>query len=351
MESEAKLCKSLEFVGQQVRVQASPEGHLTPPANGSTLPQPLYASPPGQVIMTDEQLETLRRQISVYATICQQLVEMHKASLANQPPPLPGIIIGGQHLSYDQMGTPNHKPTTRLRWSPSQIQLQILERLFEQGNGTPSRQHIKEITDELRRHGQIGETNVYNWFQNRKARAKRRHQQVSLKDGESEAETDVDSPRQKRLRCDVEVNQNNSETFVDKNGVSSDGGNQDENEQNPEQMHHCGQPEDTVTSVLLQEAEIKHNISFISGGLDPHSFTQGATESSMVKMVDDNSKPWQAPVETNGVGTLLGNSVGQLIPSGVESPLLNPVQIEERYSLAGGPVPSMDKSRKWAERG
>jgi len=55
----------------------------------------------------------------------------------------------------------------------------------------------------------------------------------------------------------------------------------------------------------------------------------------MVKMVDDNNKPWQAPVETNGVGTLLGNSVGQLIPSGVESPLLNPVQIEERYSLAG----------------
>jgi hypothetical protein len=89
-----------------------------------------------------------------------------------------GIIIGGQHLSYDQMGTPNHKPTTRLRWSPSQIQLQILERLFEQGNGTPNRQHIKEITDELRQHGQIGETNVYNWFQNRKARAKRRHQQV-----------------------------------------------------------------------------------------------------------------------------------------------------------------------------
>jgi hypothetical protein len=127
-------------------------------------------------VMTDEQMETLRRQISVYSTICQQLVEMHKACLAQQPP-LPGIMIGGQ-LPYDQMGTPNHKPTTRLRWTPSQIQLQILEKLFEQGNGTPNKQHIKEITDELRRHGQITETNVYNWFQNRKARAKRRHQQV-----------------------------------------------------------------------------------------------------------------------------------------------------------------------------
>ena len=37
----------------------------------------------GQV-MTDEQMETLRRQISVYATICQQLVEMHKATMAQQ---------------------------------------------------------------------------------------------------------------------------------------------------------------------------------------------------------------------------------------------------------------------------
>lgn len=39
--------------------------------------------------MTEEQLETLRRQISVYATICQQLVEMHKASVSQQST-LPG---------------------------------------------------------------------------------------------------------------------------------------------------------------------------------------------------------------------------------------------------------------------
>lgn len=30
-------------------------------------------------VMTDEQMELLRRQISVYSTICEQLVEMHKA--------------------------------------------------------------------------------------------------------------------------------------------------------------------------------------------------------------------------------------------------------------------------------
>ncbi|CAM6024323.1 unnamed protein product [Sphagnum balticum] len=300
MESEARLGRSLEFVAQQVQVQAISGGSPTPPAMGSTLPQPIHTSGSGQV-MTDEQMETLRRQISVYSTICQQLVEMHKACLAQQPP-LPGIMIGGQ-LPYDQMGTPNHKPTTRLRWTPSQIQLQILERLFEQGNGTPNKQHIKEITDELRRHGQITETNVYNWFQNRKARAKRRHQQVSVKDGESEADTDADSPRQKRQRQDRELTHNESENFGDANGISSDGGN------------------------------------------------GGATETSSVTMVDDISKPWEAAVDANGKGTLLGDSQGQIIATSEGNSSLHPVQIEERYSLAGGPVPSMDESRKGPEKG
>ncbi|KAH8963886.1 hypothetical protein BDL97_04G034700 [Sphagnum fallax] len=277
MESEARLGRSLEFVAQQVQVQAISGGSLTPPAMGSTLPQPIHTSGSGQV-MTDEQMETLRRQISVYSTICQQLVEMHKACLAQQPP-LPGIMIGGQ-LPYDQMGTPNHKPTTRLRWTPSQIQLQTLERLFEQGNGTPNKQHIKEITDELRRHGQITETNVYNWFQNRKARAKRRHQQVSVKDGESEADTDADSPRQKRQRQDRELTHNESENFGDANGISSDGGNGGGNKQSPGQIDHHEQQEDRVSSVLLQQDDVKPTISFTSGAFDPQSFAQGHNSKS-----------------------------------------------------------------------
>ena len=35
-------------------------------------------------VMTDEQMELLRQQISVYASICDQLVEMHKAITAQQ---------------------------------------------------------------------------------------------------------------------------------------------------------------------------------------------------------------------------------------------------------------------------
>ncbi|MCI31780.1 WUSCHEL-related homeobox 13-like, partial [Trifolium medium] len=29
-------------------------------------------------VMTDEQIETLRKQIAAYGTICEQLVQMHK---------------------------------------------------------------------------------------------------------------------------------------------------------------------------------------------------------------------------------------------------------------------------------
>lgn len=35
-------------------------------------------------VMTDEQMEVLRHQISVYATICDQLVELHKSITAHQ---------------------------------------------------------------------------------------------------------------------------------------------------------------------------------------------------------------------------------------------------------------------------
>jgi hypothetical protein len=59
------------------------------------------------VIMTNEHLETLRHWIPVYATICQQLVEMHKTSLTKQPPPLPGkakvIIFICKPCSLDDM--------------------------------------------------------------------------------------------------------------------------------------------------------------------------------------------------------------------------------------------------------
>ncbi|KAL4300437.1 hypothetical protein AHAS_Ahas17G0200800 [Arachis hypogaea] len=118
-------------------------------------------------VMTDEQLEMLRQQISVYATICDRLVEMHKSITTQQD--LAGMRLGNLYCD-PLMACSGHKITARQRWTPTPLQLQILERIFDEGNGTPNKQKIKEITLELGQHGQISETNVYNWFQNRRAR-------------------------------------------------------------------------------------------------------------------------------------------------------------------------------------
>ncbi|KAF4388548.1 hypothetical protein F8388_012525 [Cannabis sativa] len=107
-------------------------------------------------VMTDEQMELLRRQISVYATICEKLAEMHKAISTHHD--FSGMKLGAFHCD-PLMAYAGHKITSRQRWSPTPLQLQILERIFDEGNGTPTKQKIKEITSELTQHGQISETN------------------------------------------------------------------------------------------------------------------------------------------------------------------------------------------------
>lgn len=155
-------------------------------------------------VMTDEQLEILRTQIAVYATICDQLVEMHKAFSSQQD--LAGARLG--NLYCDPLVTAvGHKFTVRQRWTPTAIQLEILEDIFKQGSGTPSKQKIKEITADLSQHGQISETNVYNWFQNRRARSKKKQQ---LNNGESEVETDGESPKDKKKKPENSQSQQNS---------------------------------------------------------------------------------------------------------------------------------------------
>ncbi|KAK9284929.1 hypothetical protein L1049_024110 [Liquidambar formosana] len=148
-------------------------------------------------VMTDEQMEVLRKQIAVYGSICEQLVEMHKALTAQQD--LAGVRLG--NLYCDTLMTSNgHKITARQRWTPTPVQLQILERIFDKGNGTPSKQKIKEITTELSQHGPISETNVYNWFQNRRARSKRKQLVTGSNNAESEVETEVESPKEKKTK-------------------------------------------------------------------------------------------------------------------------------------------------------
>jgi hypothetical protein len=95
-------------------------------------------------------------------------------------------------MYFDPMIT---KIGSRQRWTPTRLQLQTLERIFDAETGTPSKETIKEITANLTKHGPISETNVYNWFQNRRARSRRKHQNLtpSSVNTDAEVETNVDS--------------------------------------------------------------------------------------------------------------------------------------------------------------
>lgn len=114
-----------------------------------------------------------------------------------------GLRLGNLYCD-PLMACSGHKITARQRWTPTPLQLQVLERIFDEGNGTPSKQKIKDITIELGQHGQISETNVYNWFQNRRARSKRKQLTPALNVVEPEVETEVEveSPKEKKTRAE-----------------------------------------------------------------------------------------------------------------------------------------------------
>lgn len=69
-------------------------------------------------------------------------------------------------------------PMQSSRWSPTPEQLLLLEELYRHGKRTPTAQQIQEITAMLRRFGKIEGKNVFYWFQNHKARDKRKRRKL-----------------------------------------------------------------------------------------------------------------------------------------------------------------------------
>ncbi|XP_074592165.1 WUSCHEL-related homeobox 8-like [Curcuma longa] len=156
-------------------------------------------------VMTDEQIETLRRQIAAYTTICEQLAEMHRETTLRQES-FPGMGMSSLY-SDSAMACGSAKISARQRWTPTPMQLQILESIFYQGSGTPNKQGIKDITAKLAEHGQISETNVYNWFQNRRARSKRKQANPTQNNAESE---EAESLNAKKARTEKLVPQSSN---------------------------------------------------------------------------------------------------------------------------------------------
>ena len=75
---------------------------------------------------------------------------------------MPAICAGGEER------TPDPKP----RWNPRPEQIRILEAIFNSGMVNPPRDEIPRIRMRLQEYGQVGDANVFYWFQNRKSRSK-----------------------------------------------------------------------------------------------------------------------------------------------------------------------------------
>ncbi|KAG5516971.1 hypothetical protein RHGRI_037643 [Rhododendron griersonianum] len=80
------------------------------------------------------------------------------------------------HLPGCEERTPEPKP----RWNPKPEQIRILESIFNSGMVNPPRDEIRKIRAQLQEFGQVGDANVFYWFQNRKSRSKHKQQQRHL---------------------------------------------------------------------------------------------------------------------------------------------------------------------------
>nr|ABN09121.1 Homeodomain-related [Medicago truncatula] len=78
--------------------------------------------------------------------------------------------------------TPEPKP----RWNPKPQQIRILEAIFNSGMVNPPREEITKIREQLQEFGQVGDANVFYWFQNRKSRSKQKKRFIHNKKRETQ---------------------------------------------------------------------------------------------------------------------------------------------------------------------
>ncbi|XP_058733854.1 WUSCHEL-related homeobox 9-like [Vicia villosa] len=72
----------------------------------------------------------------------------------------------------------DRSPEPKPRWNPKPEQIRILESIFNSGMVNPPREEIKKIRTQLQEFGQVGDANVFYWFQNRKSRSKNKHRHL-----------------------------------------------------------------------------------------------------------------------------------------------------------------------------
>ncbi|TKW15940.1 hypothetical protein SEVIR_5G266300v4 [Setaria viridis] len=77
-----------------------------------------------------------------------------------------------KHPSSGYAGGEERTPDPKPRWNPRPEQIRILEAIFNSGMINPPRDEIPRIRMRLQEYGQVGDANVFYWFQNRKSRSK-----------------------------------------------------------------------------------------------------------------------------------------------------------------------------------
>ncbi|CAK7350489.1 unnamed protein product [Dovyalis caffra] len=83
------------------------------------------------------------------------------------------MSTGCQRTPYTSVpGCEERSPEPKPRWNPKPEQIRILEAIFNSGMVNPPRDEIRKIRAQLQEYGQVGDANVFYWFQNRKSRSK-----------------------------------------------------------------------------------------------------------------------------------------------------------------------------------
>ncbi|KAI3939569.1 hypothetical protein MKX01_038524 [Papaver californicum] len=82
------------------------------------------------------------------------------------------LMSSCQRPSYTPSGNEERTLEPKPRWNPKPEQIRILEAIFNAGMVNPPRDEIRKIRAQLQEYGQVGDANVFYWFQNRKSRSK-----------------------------------------------------------------------------------------------------------------------------------------------------------------------------------
>ncbi|EPS73746.1 hypothetical protein M569_01010, partial [Genlisea aurea] len=88
-------------------------------------------------------------------------------------------LVAHRNSYSGKCGVEERTPEPKPRWNPRPEQIRILEGIFNSGMVNPPRDEIRRIRAQLQEYGQVGDANVFYWFQNRKSRSKHKQRQMA----------------------------------------------------------------------------------------------------------------------------------------------------------------------------